>query len=67
MGIARQLLEALIELTVSEGKSQLSLETGSGEGLEPALSLYRQRGFENGDAFAGYRLTGFNQCLHLAL
>ena len=41
MGIARQLLEALIELAVSEGISQLSLETGSGEGFEPALEAYQ--------------------------
>lgn len=32
-----------------------------------AHALYRSRGFANGDAFADYALTEFNQCLHLAL
>lgn len=66
-GFAAQMLEAIIALAVSEGIGRLSLETGSGERFEPALALYRRRGFENGEAFAGYRLTDFNQCLHLVL
>lgn len=45
----------------------LSLETGSGPAFEPALALYRRRGFINGEAFADYVLTDFNQCLHLRL
>ncbi|MEO1968267.1 MAG: GNAT family N-acetyltransferase [Sphingomonadaceae bacterium] len=66
-GIARQLLEALIDLARNEGLTRLSLETGSGEKFEPALALYRQRGFVNGPAFADYSITDFNQCLHLDL
>ena len=64
-GHAATLLEAIIALAQSEGISRLSLETGSGKAFAPALALYRRRGFANGDAFAGYRLTAFNQCLHL--
>jgi putative acetyltransferase len=66
-GIAAALLETIITQARSEGISVLSLETGSGPAFEPALTLYRRRGFVNGAAFANYTLTDFNQCLHLAL
>ena len=66
-GIARLMLDALIDLARDQGITRLSLETGSGEKFEPALALYRQRGFAIGLAFADYRVTEFNQCLHLDL
>ena len=66
-GVARLMLEALIDRAREERIARLSLETGSGEKFEPALALYRHRGFANGPAFADYRITEFNQCLHLAL
>jgi putative acetyltransferase len=66
-GIAAALLETIIAHARAEGVRRLSLETGSGPAFEPALALYRRRGFVNGPAFADYSLTDFNQCLHLAL
>ena len=66
-GIAATLLETIIAHARAEGMTRLSLETGSGPMFEPALALYRQRGFVNGEAFGDYRLSAFNQCLHLAL
>ncbi len=66
-GVAAAVLEAIIEHARSGGITRLSLETGSGPLFEPALALYRQRGFANGEAFGDYTLTDFNQCLHLAL
>lgn len=66
-GIAAALLETIIAHARAEGLTTLSLETGSGPAFEPALALYRKRGFANGPAFADYALTDFNQCLHLAL
>lgn len=66
-GIAAALLETIIAHARTEGISTLSLETGTGPAFEPALALYRRRGFVNGPAFADYVLTDFNQCLHLAL
>lgn len=66
-GIAAALLETIIGQARAEGLRTLSLETGSGPAFEPALALYRRRGFVNGTAFADYILTDFNQCLHLAL
>lgn len=66
-GIAAALLETIITHARSLGLVRLSLETGTGPALEPALALYRRRGFVTGPAFADYVLTDFNQCLHLAL
>lgn len=66
-GLAAELLETIIAHARGEGLTVLSLETGSGPAFEPALGLYRRRGFANGPAFADYVLTDFNQCLHLAL
>lgn len=65
-GIAAALLDTIIDHARSQGFARISLETGSGPGFEPALALYRKRGFVNGPAFADYTLTDFNQCLHLA-
>ena len=66
-GLAAGLLETIITHARSEGLTVLSLETGTGPAFEAALSLYRKRGFVNGEAFAEYTLTEFNQCLHLEL
>lgn len=66
-GIAARLLDVIIHHARAEGITRLSLETGSGHHFEPALALYRKRGFVNGEAFADYALTDFNQCLHLTL
>jgi putative acetyltransferase len=66
-GLAAALLETIIDHAQAQGLSLLSLETGSGPAFEPALALYRKRGFVNGAAFGDYVLTDFNQCLHLTL
>ena len=66
-GLAAALLEKIMAHARAEGLTVLSLETGSGPAFEPALALYRRRGFANGEAFGDYALTDFNQCLHLAL
>lgn len=66
-GLAAALLETIIAHAREQGLETLSLETGSGPAFEPALALYRRRGFVNGPAFADYVLTDFNQCLHLTL
>ncbi|TAD73131.1 MAG: GNAT family N-acetyltransferase [Sphingomonadales bacterium] len=66
-GLAAALLDTIIDHARAQGLSVISLETGSGPLFEPALRLYRKRGFVNGAAFGDYVLTDFNQCLHLAL
>lgn len=42
-------------------------ETGSGPAFDPALALYRKRGFVDGEAFSDYVRSPFNQFLHLTL
>lgn len=66
-GVARMLLEHILTLARARGLSRISLETGSGPAFEPALALYRRRGFTNGPAFADYVASPFNQFLHLDL
>jgi putative acetyltransferase len=66
-GVAAALLEHIIEAARARGMRRLSLETGSGPAFEPALLLYRRRGFVDGEAFADYRRSSFNQFLHLEL
>ena len=66
-GVAAFLLEHLLTLARSRGYTRVSLETGSGPAFEPALALYKKRGFQNGDVFGDYQATTFNQFLHLAL
>jgi len=66
-GVAAQLLEHIIGEATARGLRRLSLETGSGPAFEPALALYRRRGFRDGEAFADYERSAFNQFLHLDL
>jgi len=66
-GLAAALLEHIICVAQARGMSLLSLETGSGPYFEPALSLYRRRGFVAGEPFADYKRSSFNQFLHLTL
>jgi putative acetyltransferase len=66
-GVAVALLGHIIDVARTREMVRLSLETGSGTYFEPALSLYRRRGFVDGEAFADYNRSAFNQFLHLAL
>lgn len=66
-GGAAAILEHIIGVAKKRGLKRLSLETGSGAAFEPALALYRRRGFEEGDAFSDYIRSPFNRFLHLKL
>lgn len=66
-GVGAAILETIIAAAGECGVKRLSLETGSGPAFEPALALYRRRGFVNGPAFADYVQSDFNQFLHLYL
>lgn len=66
-GVAAALLEHIIAEAKARDLKRLSLETGSGPAFDPALMLYRRRGFTDGPAFGGYQATDFNQFLHLDL
>jgi putative acetyltransferase len=66
-GAASALLDHIITEARARGMRTLSLETGSGSYFDPALTLYRKRGFVNGAAFGAYAQSAFNQFLHLNL
>jgi putative acetyltransferase len=67
LGVAGALLEHVIAVAQAEGLRRLSLETGRGPSFEPALALYRRRGFRDGPSFSDYEDNGFSQFLHLRL
>jgi putative acetyltransferase len=66
-GAAVALLEHIVGVARARGLRRLSLETGRGPAFEPALALYRSRGFVDGVAFADYPPGDFSQFLHLTL
>jgi putative acetyltransferase len=66
-GVGAALLEHIIEAARERGARRLSLETGRGAAFEPALALYRRRGFKEGAAFGDYVRSDFNQFFHLKL
>jgi putative acetyltransferase len=66
-GIGAFLLEHIISEAQARGVKRLSLETGSGPAFEPALALYRKRGFVVGEAFSDYQRCAFKRFLHLEL
>lgn len=66
-GVGLSILNHIIAEAGQRGYRRLSLETGSGEAFEAALSLYRKRGFMNGEPFGDYVPSSFNQFLHLDL
>jgi putative acetyltransferase len=66
-GVGAAMLEHIIGEARMRGLRMLSLETGSGPAFDPALALYRKRGFVTGEPFADYARSDFNQFLHLGL
>jgi putative acetyltransferase len=66
-GVAALLLDHMIATARTRGWKKLSLETGCGPAFEPALNLYRNRGFVEGAAFSDYEKSPFNQFFHLSL
>lgn len=66
-GVAAAILERIIGEARARGLRRISLETGRGPAFDAALALYRRRGFTNGEAFADYVASDFNQFMHLDL
>lgn len=66
-GVAARLLDHIIAEARARGLRRLSLETGTGETFEPALSMYRKWGFRAGEPFGDYAPSDFNQFFHLSL
>lgn len=66
-GVGAAILEHIIAEARRRGVRRILLETGSGEAFEPALELYRRRGFQSCGAFADYVASDFNQFMRLDL
>ncbi len=66
-GVAAALLDHLVAEARARGLTRLSLETGTGPAFDPALSLYRTRGFTDGEPFSDYVRSSFNRFLHRPL
>ena len=66
-GVARIVLEALIEMAGNRGYNRVSLETGTTEVYAPANALYRRFRFRQGHVFADYAVSDFNSYYHLDL
>lgn len=66
-GVAAFLLDHIIAEARARRWTQLSLETGRGNVFEPALALYRSRGFVAGEAFGDYAPNPFSQFFSLEL
>jgi putative acetyltransferase len=66
-GVAALSLDHIAAEASARGLTRLSLETRSGAAFEPALALYRNYGFADGEAFSDYQSSAFNQFLHLEL
>ena len=66
-GVGMALLDHLIAEARRRGISKLYLETGRGPAFDPALALYRRRGFVACGAFGAYEQSAFNQFMVLAL
>jgi putative acetyltransferase len=58
-GAATALLDHIIAEARARGLKRLSLETGSGPAFKPVLTLYRKRGFVDGEAFSNYKPSPF--------
>ena len=59
-GIARQLLNHLLQEARARGFARVSLETGTQPFFEPARQLYLQNGFVECGPFAGYCLDPYS-------
>lgn len=66
-GVGAALLEHIIAEARRRGMTRLLLETGSGPAFEPAVALYRRRGFTESAAFGAYEKSAFNQFFGLDL
>ncbi|MFC2951212.1 GNAT family N-acetyltransferase [Marinicaulis aureus] len=66
-GVGAVMLDHIIKMARERGYKRLSLETGSTPSFVPAIALYKKRGFENGEVFADYDTSDFNQFFHLDL
>ena len=66
-GVAAAILDVIVETARARGHVRLSLETGSAPAFEPAIALYRRRGFVECGPFDTYTDTVFSRYFTLDL
>lgn len=66
-GLARRLLDHLVDNARSAGFARLSLETGSQDSFAAARALYLRSGFIECEAFAPYKPDPFSTFMTLCL
>lgn len=66
-GVARHLLQALLQEARDRGMTQISLETGSAAEFQAARSLYESEGFEECPPFGAYQLDPLSTFMTLRL
>ena len=66
-GVARQMLEHLMDVARHAGVSWLGLETGSMEEFLPARRLYTSAGFRECAPFGDYTVTPHSVCMSIDL
>ena len=66
-GYGKAILEGLVDRSLDEGITRISLETGTSNKFAPAIKLYTRYGFVRGEPFAQYANGPHNQCYHPAL
>ena len=66
-GVARAMLDHLLDLARRDGYRQISLETGSMEAFAPARTLYASVGFTVCPPFGSYWDSPHSTCMTLAL
>lgn len=62
-GIARAMLDHLVDEAARLGYARVSLETGNSASFAPARALYRSAGFDECDAFGPYVGSATSTCM----
>jgi len=66
-GVGNKVLAHIVAEATNRGYNRLSLETGSTDGFEPALNMYRNAGFKSAEPFGDYAENPFTVFLALDL
>jgi putative acetyltransferase len=66
-GVAKKMLDHLIEFAKTQGLKKIFLETGIGEGFGSANSFYVSQGFNECGAFGDYEASPHNKFYELNL
>ena len=66
-GIARALLDELVDLARRRGYDAVSLETGTMDAFAPARALYERNGFRTCPPFGDYTTNPYSTCMRLEL